>query len=120
MTSPALFETVVAREGLLTFSARLRANREAATPTAEETSARLHRTGPKPSRGLSLGELAARYDAARGAKPGTTLPHHVLRWERGAMPKPQAIRCLEQAMMLPRGALDGRGCVPVGTLNSRS
>ena len=99
--------------------ALLRAVREAAAPSTEELAARARRTGPKPSRGLTLRELGDRYDAARGAAPGTTRAQEVLRWERGGVtPTPEARRLLERALRLREGALDAAATVE--PLNSRS
>jgi transcriptional regulator with XRE-family HTH domain len=104
----SLFETIGAREGLVTVAARLRAAREAATPTQAELAARAHVTGPKPPRGITPAELGARYDRARGAAPGTTSKSAVARWEGGCrVPTPEARRLLERALGLPKGSLDG-------------
>jgi transcriptional regulator with XRE-family HTH domain len=92
----------------VTIGAQLRAAREAARPTQAELAARAHVTGPKPARGITPGELGARYDRARGAAPGTTPKRAVLRWESGGrVPTPEARRMLERALGLPKGALDG-------------
>lgn len=96
------------RGGSVPVAARLRAAREAATPTAEELAARDHTRGRKPASGISQRELGARYDRARGpVEPGTTSKRAVLRWEDGKRkPTREARRLLEQVLALPRGALD--------------
>lgn len=79
----------------------LRSLRQSAAPTPAEERARRGRPGPRPpDTGLTLLELARRYDAARGSPAGTTTPVSIYRWERGEH-APQQPLALSRALGVP-------------------